>query len=393
LLVAIDQSLSQGRRAVEALLSQAAEDDRWDLLLEPSQDIGLLPFERHLDKADAILCRTLDNPRMDAIAAARKPTVALSARPAMPRGIPAVTCDGRLISEIAFAHLREQRFERLGFYGWGDINFLEQRSDRFLAKCEEAGVHADRLLISATDASATAAVEEGELAAWLSSLVTPVAIMTAKDCLAFQVVATCRRLGLRVPDDVAVIGSDNDEVLCEHARPTISAVDPGFGRIVRHAMQMLDAHLDDGAEIAPITLFPPIGVVMRGSTDVTAADDPEIREALRHIREEATRGITAEDVFARVGGSRRTFERNFRNAVGCSPLKAIHRRRIDEAKHLLVDTNLSVEVISRRVGYATLQNFYEAFRREATTTPRRFRMAAAEPEGEADDSTRTPPRQ
>ncbi len=289
-------------------------------------------------------------------------------------------------------HLRDQQFVRMAFYGWGERGFLGDRSKRFLDRCQAAGVHADRLTIDTSDAVPDDAARARELATWLASLQKPVGIMTTKDSLAFQVVETCRHLGLRVPDDVAVVGSDNDEILCEQSHPTISAVNPGFGRICLLAAAAVDRLLDGDSDVPAVTLFTPVGVVTRDSTDVTAADDPDVRDAIRHIREEAARGLTAEEVVARVPASRRTFERRFREAVGCSPLKAIHRRRIDLARQLLVDTNLSVDIISRRVGYETLQNFRKAFSREAGTTPRRFRLAAAEPEGEADDSSRTPPR-
>ncbi len=272
--------------------------------------------------------------------------------------------DDEAVGRMAYRYFRERGFTSFAFCGHptGDWSLARQHafahaahSDGF--ECRSAA-HADEVP-----------------AKWLASLPRPTAILAANDRYSWYAVDACRIAGRKIPDDVAILGVDNDELTVAMSRPALSSIElPGF-RIGEAAAAMLAA-LMAGKHVSPVPrLLPPESVISRASTDVLAMDDEAVVHALRFIRANAARPITVNDVLDAVPLGRRSLERRFRRALGRSLLDEIRQAHIERAKRLLCDTTLDMPVVARESGFASAVRFSTVFHHLVGLAPTAFRRA------------------
>jgi LacI family transcriptional regulator len=208
--------------------------------------------------------------------------------------------------------------------------------------------------------------------------------MACNDVCGRQVLQACVTAELRVPDDVSVIGVDNDELICELSDPPLSSVALDVERAGYESAQLLDGLMSGRIERGYVVHVEPTHVVTRRSSDVIAQDDRLMASALRFIRDHFAQGIAVSDVAEEVGTSRRTLERHFSTAIGRSILSEIARCRIERAKELLLETEVSCYRVASEVGFNSLKTFNRTFYRREAVTPQGFRMMArstVEPSG------------
>jgi LacI family transcriptional regulator len=178
-----------------------------------------------------------------------------------------------------------------------------------------------------------------------------------------------------VPADVAILGVDNEDILCELSVPTLSSISLDLERIGWEAAEALAAYMDGRPESLGPILIPPREVVERASTLKVATGDSLVDEALRQIHSAAPGPVTVGAVVQSVPGSRRSLEKRFRKALGRSIHQEIIRHRIDAARRLLRDTTLTVAAIAWETGFANAQRFYAAFRSVQGVTPGAYRRS------------------
>jgi LacI family transcriptional regulator len=207
---------------------------------------------------------------------------------------------------------------------------------------------------------------------WVESLPKPLALFVANDLWGFELVQAVREIGLHVPDDVAVLGVDNEELLCEIAHPPLSSIRIGAEQIGHAAVALMEKMLRGKPLSAEIPRIPPLEVVTRQSTDVLAVDDPEVAAALRHIRQHALEGLSVKQMLDVVPINRRTLERRFISVLGHTPLEEIRRVRLERAKTLL-QTDLPIYDIAIRSGFATPEYLATSFFQATKMTPTAYR--------------------
>ena len=207
---------------------------------------------------------------------------------------------------------------------------------------------------------------------WLRSLPNPLALFVANDLWGFELLQAAREIGLAVPEDVAILGVDDEELLCEIAPPPLSSIRIGAEQIGRVAVSLLDELLRKKRKILDIPRVPPIEVVTRQSTDVLAVEDPDVAAALRHIRQHAVEGLSVKELLEAVPVNRRTLERRFVSVLGHTPLEEIRRIRLDRAK-VLLQTDLPIYDVARRCGFATPEYMATTFLQATGTTPTSYR--------------------
>ena len=211
------------------------------------------------------------------------------------------------------------------------------------------------------------------LAEWLERLPRPLGVLGANDQIAHQVIRACHLIHLEVPEDVAVVGIDNDEELCESTSPSISSVDIGFSASGRIAAEMLD-RLMDSPDIAPLhAKFPPLCLVRRKSTRRFRKYDKDVSKAVERIRREACNGLSARAVTEGFGCSRRMAEIRFRNIIGHSILHEIRQVRLENAKRLLRNPGLGMDFIANSCGYSSPSAFSIFFQAETGLSPSAWR--------------------
>ncbi|MFM8414854.1 MAG: substrate-binding domain-containing protein, partial [Planctomycetota bacterium] len=213
-------------------------------------------------------------------------------------------------------------------------------------------------------------------ARWLASLPKPLGVLAASDVLAVRIIEACRRGRLAVPDDVAVVGIGDDEVLCGLATPGLTSVTHDRPRIGREAAQMLDEAMRGGRRPAAVIAVPPAGIAVRRSSDVLAIDDADIRKALRVIQTRGCTELSAAEVATEVRVPRRQLDRKFQRILGRTIHDELQRTKVAEAKRLLAETDDKLLVISVRSGFAHAPQLCNVFKSVVGMSPMEYRRTA-----------------
>jgi LacI family transcriptional regulator len=292
-------------------------------------------------------------------------------------GIARVMLDNVEIGRMAARHLLEAGFRRFGFIGIPGFAVSELREAGFREVLAKAGYTYARRdhrtpRFDQTEWEAGWPVDDARLRDWLLEQEFPIAIFVNHDQPLLRVSGVCRLSGIRVPEDVALLGADNDEIICNLAYPPLSSIDTGPVHVGYTAASVLAGLMEGRQPENQIILLPPVRVVVRGSSE-RAHDDPVMNTALRYIREHAHEQIDVERVAEHALVTRRTLERLFKRELGRSVLREITRVRIDLAKGQLRTTSNSIGHIAAHCGFLTPQRFCEVFRLSTGLTPGAYR--------------------
>jgi LacI family transcriptional regulator len=278
------------------------------------------------------------------------------------------------IARLAAAHLLERGFRHFAFAGFSGCPWSRARAQTFAQTLREHGFRCVRRNATTTAAGRVWEQRPAQLAAWLTSLPRPVGIMACNDVCGCAVLQACRLAGLRVPEEVAVVGVDNDELLCETAATPLSSVTFDLVKTGYEAAALLARLMRSPArhrrQVIPVR---PLHVVVRRSTDVLAQNDPTVALALRFIRDHAGQNIGVPDVVATTATARRTLERRFSEHLGNSVHAEIVRCRLERAKRLLLETSLPRHRVAAEAGFGEPRAMNRAFRQYADRLPRDYR--------------------
>jgi LacI family transcriptional regulator len=289
-------------------------------------------------------------------------------------GLPTVHVDDCVAGQMAAAHLLELGFRRFGYCGYPDFHFAAVRGEGFTEALREHGFEA---VVHQPDAALklewTWDRQEEDLARWLKTLDRPIGIMACNDERAWQLAEASRRVGLRVPEEVALIGVDNDELRCEFSTPPLSAVAVPAERIGYESAAMLDRLMEGGPPDLTPVLVRPRGVVARRSTDVLAFDDEAVGKAFRFIRENLATPFGPDDVVREVGSGRESLDDKFQHRFGRSLEDEIVRARVQRAERILAETDLELPQVAQATGFRTATSFTAMFRRQTGLSPRAYR--------------------
>jgi LacI family transcriptional regulator len=216
-------------------------------------------------------------------------------------------------------------------------------------------------------------MEQERLAKWINSLPKPVGVMACNDERGLQVLDACRRCGATVPDEVAVIGADNDEHLCDLSIPPLTSVDVNAENIGYTAAALLDQMMQGIKPPELAQRLIPRGIFTRLSTDTVASDDEEVNRALRYIRENSCAGLRVVDVLAYMGMSRASLQQRLKRIIGRTIHEEIERVRLARVKKLLISPEMTIKQVARATGFSSVQYMTRVFRAALAETPARYR--------------------
>ena len=298
-------------------------------------------------------------------------------------GLPLIDTENEVVGTLAAEHLMQRGFRNYAFCGFVGANYSDNRSHWFRERLTRAG-HSCATYEPPEISRNTQTIElekrgllfQDDLARWIKSLPKPVGIMTCNDIRGQQVMNACRRLELLVPEEVAVIGVDNDELFCELSDPALTSVALDTVRIGYEAAALLERMMSGDAPPPEPVLIPPIGIATRRSTDVLAMDDRQLAAGTRFLREHVFDAISVNDIARAAGMSRRLFERRFVSQIGRPPKAEVLRLRIERVKELLTDTDWTLAQIAERTGFKHSEYLHTVFTQKTGTTPGKFRTAA-----------------
>jgi LacI family transcriptional regulator len=373
------------RRATEGVGRYALERGHWNVTISDSRHATQL-----LEDYDGIITATLSDMPADTFAPGRRdadtrlPQIVTIGSNADPRPWPAVLVDHRAVGELAAEHLLDIPLKTLAGCGPAAVYFSHLRLEAFSETAERHGFPRHRFdgdfpFLGFSPRQDLA----GPVTRWLTALPKPAGVFAATDNIAVSLIRLCRSLGLRVPEDVAVIGVNDDLLMAATAStPLTSVILPGE-RVGYAAATLLEQLMNGQPPPQHPQMFSPLGIARRQSTHLLAADDAEAIAAYRYIQTHALEGISAVDVCERTRIARRTLERRFQKSFGRTINGMIQNLRLDHARHLLTTTDLPVGQIADAASFRHLGYFHQQFKKRFSITPQQYRQARARPVADA----------
>jgi LacI family transcriptional regulator len=378
----IETSNAYARGLLEGIVEYQRERDSWSIFL-PEQERGAAP-PSWLNNwvGDGILARIETAAIARSVSRLRLPVVDLSSSRVVP-DIPWVETDDLAIATLAFQHFYEKGFRNFAFCGPRGFNWARWRREHFVALCERAKVDIQVLETESPYRKTNLRSKDDDaISKWLSKLNKPVGILCAYDIQAQVILDTCRNLQFSVPEEVSVVGVDNDTILCELCHPSLTSVMPDARGAGYQAAKLLDNLMSKRSRIATATARPvksillkPLGMIQRQSSDITSVSDPNISAAIRFIRDHACDGINVIDVLSHVPLSRRALEAHFFKATGKTPHDMILSVRLARVHQLLKESDLSLDEIAKHSGFEHTEYMSVVFKKHYDLPPGRYRRS------------------
>ncbi len=374
----VETSRGYGRDFLRGVMLYARLHGPWGFYVTPGDFVQALPRMRSWG-GTGIIARVETPEVARAILASRLPTIALGLsdeqlRPDNPLArLSEFVSDSRGAGRMAAEHLLERGFRHYAYVGAADRVWSGRRQGSFSERIREGGFEPRVYSAPRTRRAAAWEREQPALARWLGGLPRPVGVMACNDDRGREVLEACRDAGLRVPEEIAVVGVDNDELLCELADPPLSSVALNAEAGGYRAAALLDRMMRGQSRTPQRLLVEALHVVTRRSTDIVALDDPEVAAALHFIQDHANEPIAVSDIVEEVLISRRALELRFRKATGRTILAEIRRVRLERASRLLVETEHPISRVAEASGFGRASYLAQAFRQAFGATPARYR--------------------
>lgn len=371
----VDASRNYGRGILQGVAEYIETHAPWSLFIDPQAPGSYSEDWLKHWQGDGILIH-IENPLVaQHLRRSSIPVVEVSAH-RLDLKLPQVGNDDVSIGRLAAEHLLERKFRSFAFSGYPDEPWSDLRESGFAQAIGKSGfTHQSFLCAHRPKTLAEGEGVQKQLTDWIAQLPKPVGLMACSDRHAQRILDACRRANIAVPEEIAVIGVNNDEELCRLSNPPLTSVISHPKKIGYESAALLDRIMSGKIKREKITplLIPPVAIATRRSTDVTAIDDKLVAEAVRFIREHACDGVGIDKLPAKLGVSRAAFYKRFRGGLGRSPHQEVLRLQLNRVKNLLAQTNLSVEKIAGLAGFKHPEYLGVAFRRETGKSPGQYR--------------------
>ncbi|OCG00592.1 XylR family transcriptional regulator [Gilliamella sp. wkB112] len=289
--------------------------------------------------------------------------------------VPYVAADNYAIVETAFSHLCAKGINKFAFYSippnrycrWARVR--EKIFEQLLAQKGYEGVIYQGMATSLD----TWQESLDKLSTWLRSLPINTGIIAVNDARAHHILQACDRVGIKIPEELCLIGIDNEEVINDLSMVSLSTVKQGTEEMGFNAAKLLQKQFSKGKISKSPLLIAPKKIIARRSTDYRSVQDPYVIQAIHYIRDYACKGIKVEQVTSEMQISRSNLEMRFKESLGKTIHSVIHEEKFNQAKYLLVESSLSIQTISELCGYPSVQYFYFLFKKNYGITPKKFR--------------------
>ena len=376
----IESSRAYGRGLLYGIADYVKTYGPWSIFYHERVVGDTAPHQLRDWGLDGMIIRIENRQLIDTVRKMKIPTVDLFGRHKL-KGVPSMMHDPRSTGRLAAEHLLDRGFTRFGYCGLAGVHFSGLRQKHFEERLAEAG-YKPSVFIAGTDNKNQVDVAHTELSnlaksrelmQWLHELPKPVGVMACNDPMGQQLLTACGECDFAVPEEIAVIGVDNDELVCELCDPPLSSVQPNNRKTGFDAAAMLDRMMQ-GKEVSDEKIFVrSLGIVTRQSTDVMAIEDVDTATAVQYIREHACEGISVDDVIKHVLLSRSTLERRFLQYLGRTPYAEITRVRMDRIKYLLESTDLPLRGIADLTGFQHIERMCTLFKTHEGIAPGQYR--------------------
>jgi LacI family transcriptional regulator len=371
----MDMTGGYGRAVLAGISQYTRSHTAWSMWGDPERvavPIDDLPRWR----GDGIIAMIWQEKLRDALATLTCPIVNVASfLPGLAR--PSVISDNIAVGKLAAKYFAERGYRSFAYCGFAGHHYSEVRGKTFAKAVEDMGFACEQFHGDAPQAGPGPGhwdERQAELSAWAQSLRRPTGMLCCNDVRARHVTQACLGSTVRIPEDLAILGVDNDELVCELSNPPLSSIVLAPEQVGYEAARILDGMMNGGRTPSgePVNI-PPRGVVTRRSSDILAITDSTVADAVRFIHDHAAEPIGVDDVVAAVPASRRVLERRFRDALGRTIGQEICNARIDRAKRLLIHSDVPAPDVANGCGFQYVQQFNAMFKRVTGVTPTAFR--------------------
>lgn len=377
--ILIERERAFSRDLCSGIIHHAQECKDWSLTM--------LDFESSINpsiagKFDGFIIRAINQKIVDAFAATKKPVIDLFEEMTTSPFV-RVMQNPTKIGQMAVRHFLQHRFTSFGFFGHEGAAYSDMRRDAFV---ECLRLHRKKCFVYKTPKSAilnfeldvmlkekyNVSTEKRSIINYIRKIPKPIAVFCSHDLRAHQLITTCREIGVDVPSEIAILGVDDDEMLCTFSSPSISSINPNAYGIGRKAAQTLSAMMN-GEQVEPIIRVNPGQIVTRASTEIFTLNPPWVSDALVFITKNVHRGISASDVYSHVNRSHTVVDQAFREALDSTVAKEIAGARLREAHRLVVSTDLPFSAVFKLSGFSSIQYFTRSFTAAYGKSPMKVR--------------------
>ncbi|MGE9292731.1 MAG: substrate-binding domain-containing protein [Puniceicoccales bacterium] len=370
----LGQDLGYTRRVLSGVLSQTEASGHHWVFHNAPPDVRILPaLERW--RPDGIIAHLSDRALTDRLVEGGIPLVSVTDTiPGL--AAPCIDVDSEAVGRMAADYFMGLGYRSFAYYGSRKAAFSRHREQGFRQRLKEAGYEAANLhanFLPHSPYTQDWSRVDLQTQRWLKQLPKPVAILASNDIPARVLCEVSRSAGIRVPDDVAVLGVDNDVSECRMSSPALSSVELPAEQIGRGATAILERLMAGEPPPTAHKLLAPLGIIARSSTDVRATLDPRLQQAIEFIDKFAERKLSVDEVARHSGLSRRSLERRFQDECKVTVYEQIQKARVARAKRLLLETEFNISEVAERSGLGNLRQLDRVFRQYEKVSPSEFR--------------------
>ena len=363
----IETSTSYGRELIRGIAKYADLNTSWIFFNEPRGIMDKLP-KLFKWKPDGIIMR--DTPENMKLLKLNIPTIISIRYEKAVDGIPNIISDSNEIGKIATTYFRNKGFTQFAFCGFDDMPWSKERESAFSKEI----LSKEKLYVYKNEKSKFDYEQELMwLADWLKSLPKPIALLTCNDVKGAKIIEACKLAELKIPQEIAILGVNNDDMICEITSPPLSSISMDIKNAGYEAGKRLDKMIRENTKDNSQIIVKPQQIITRASTDIFAINDPMVAIALHYISQNAKINIQVDDVADYAGTNRRNLERRFRRILKRSVYEEIKRSKIETISKVLIESNISITEIAHNMGFSNNHHISRYFKSAKGISPLKFR--------------------
>ena len=359
--LALDAVAAYGRGIIRGVMTYTHTKSRWTVNAEPQWSFSD-PIDIERWDVDGLIVQTFSREFEKRVLKLGLPAINVSNFCVGEMNLPSVLPDDDAVAVMAADYLISLGFRQLAYCWDGSTQYGRLRLEGFRRHAAKSGIPVHECNATVTP-----------LEKWILGLPKPIGVLGCNDDWAHRILKAARQQGIKVPDQLAVLGVDNDELFNALVTPSLSSVALPTEQIGYEAAAQLDKLMSGEKLDSKPAMLPPVRIVSRASTDVLSIEDEDIVLAVRFIREHAAEPLQVDDVLEHVPLSRRSLERRFQQLVRHSITDEIRQAHINRAKELLANTDLAMSQVATASGFTTATRLGIVFHKEVGESPTEFR--------------------
>ena len=370
IILLLETSRAFGRQLIIGIARYSRINGPWSFYKEPRDLKSSIP---HLTswKPDGIIMR--DSLITKELLKLKIPTILAIHDSKYPKDLPVIKTDSYSIAKMASGHLLEKGLKNFAFCGFDDYDWSKERKLYFRRFINEAGYMTHIYLPPKRIKKNDWENEQQHVSEWIKSLPKPIGIFACNDDRGQHILEVCKMINLKVPEDVAVIGVDNDPMVCDIGDPPLTSIALNVESAGYEAAKLMDDLINNKKISERKIIVSPSHIIQRQSTDILAVDDAEVVRAIQYIRNNAKNKILVKEVVKTTNVSRRTLEKRFKKTIHRSIYNEIQQVRVELISKLLIETNLPISKITSRFNFTDVEHISRYFKKEKGVGLREFR--------------------